>query len=322
MWQCNQIKNYTQGHLRVMIKAKHSAWLSYREIQEELGIWSLNTIHRRITRDTTTSYSSSPHNPNRKYDFQSLCMLYAIRKYQECSIDDCVDALEWHGIIFPRSSVSYYLKQRWLTTKENKRIIKKFKEYSPWYLHIDITYWPKINGIKYYIYVAIDRATRLIYIEVHSDKKAHTAREFLANATEFFPFQITKILTDNGKEFTLKNHKGKYNLIGEFDKLCDALWIEHRLTQPYTPQTNGMVEKANDTIKSNTVWIHIYEDGDQMKKDIKKFMIHYNLSRRHWWIHKEGKWRTPYDALCYYDDHENVELTVTPELFKSSLMES
>ena len=31
----------------------------------------------------------------------------------------------------------------------------------------------------------------------------------------------------------------------EFDQLCQALGIEHRLTKPKTPQTNGMVERFN-----------------------------------------------------------------------------
>jgi transposase InsO family protein len=31
----------------------------------------------------------------------------------------------------------------------------------------------------------------------------------------------------------------------EFDQLCQALNIEHRLIKPRTPQTNGMVERFN-----------------------------------------------------------------------------
>jgi IS30 family transposase len=55
--------------------------------------------------------------------------------------------------------------------------------------------------------VAIDRATRLIYLEVHDNKRADTASKFLEKALDFFPFHITKVLTDNGKEFTLNNHR-------------------------------------------------------------------------------------------------------------------
>jgi transposase InsO family protein len=42
--------------------------------------------------------------------------------------------------------------------------------------------------------------------------------------------------------------------------VCEAYDIEHRLTIPHKPQTNGMVEKCNDTIKSNTVKKHLYEN--------------------------------------------------------------
>jgi len=55
--------------------------------------------------------------------------------------------------------------------------------------------------------VAIDRATRLIYLEIHDNKRADTASKFLEKSIEFFPFKIEKVLTDNGKEFTLDNHK-------------------------------------------------------------------------------------------------------------------
>ena len=47
----------------------------------------------------------------------------------------------------------------------------------------------------------------------------------------FFPFYIYTILTDNGREFTLKNHKWKNDLIGEFDELCNEINIEHKTTK-------------------------------------------------------------------------------------------
>jgi transposase InsO family protein len=38
----------------------------------------------------------------------------------------------------------------------------------------------------------------------------------------------------------------------KFDKLCSRSEIEHRLTQPVTLKTNGMVERVNGTIKNAT----------------------------------------------------------------------
>ncbi len=58
---------------------------------------------------------------------------------------------------------------------------------------------------------------------------------------------------DNGKEFTdrlfglrKRAQSGKH----EFDKLCTALDIEHRLTPPKSPQTNGIVERFNGLVLS------------------------------------------------------------------------
>jgi len=137
------------------------------------------------------------------------------KKYLNLPLDELIDKLEENWIFFKRSSASYYLNQWKLTKKfKPKKRFSQFKDYDVGYIHIDITYWPKINWKKYYIYVAIDRKTRLIYLEVQDNKKAETAANFLKNAINFFPFYIEYILTDNGKEFTLRNHKWKYNLEG------------------------------------------------------------------------------------------------------------
>jgi hypothetical protein len=49
------------------------------------------------------------------------------------------------------------------------------------------------------------------------------------------------------------------------DKLCSRSEIEHRLTQPVTPKTNGMVERVNGTIKNATVKAITYQNIDEMK---------------------------------------------------------
>jgi transposase InsO family protein len=46
----------------------------------------------------------------------------------------------------------------------------------------------------------------------------------------------------------------------KFDKLCSRSEIEHRLTQPATPKTNGMVERVNGTIKNATVKAIMYQN--------------------------------------------------------------
>jgi transposase-like protein len=141
--------------------------------------------------------------------------------------------------------------------QKEKEKAKKFKEYDPGYLHMDVTYLPKIKGVKYYLFVAIARATRTLFYKVYDAKSSENTEGFTNECLEFSPFKITHILTDNGLEFTnrlLKNKKGKYcTKPSKLDVICKQNNIDHRCTKPFTPKTNGMVEKANDIIKNQTI---------------------------------------------------------------------
>jgi len=321
MGNTTQVKDYTQGHLREQMQLKHKAGKSTNEIMEDLGIWSSRTVCKRKEAESIESKSSAPKNPKRVYTMNQLYTLYTVRKQLKLRWDDCLEYIEEnYDFKIWRTTWFGYLKEWWLTKKE-KRKVWVFKEYDPGYIHIDVSYWPKIGGKKAYIYVAIDRATRIIYIEVHENKKASTAASFLRNTIEFFPFEIEKILTDNGKEFTSRNHLWKYDLQGLFDKVCEEFEIEHRRTKAYCPQTNGMVEKTNDLIKIDTLKKFDYLSCEDIEVDMWQFMLYFNLYRRHWWLKKEGKWRTPYDALVYYRSSEiEVSRKESPEEWRERLL--
>jgi len=99
-----------------------------------------------------------------------------------------------------------------------------------------------------YLFVAIDRATRWVFIRVFKSKTAANARRFLRDLERACPIRIRTILTDNGKEFTDRLfglRKRAATGEHEFDKLCAELGIEHRLTPPKSPQTNGCQSARN-----------------------------------------------------------------------------
>ena len=49
----------------------------------------------------------------------------------------------------------------------------------PGFLHLDVKYLTKLAGRRSYVYVAIDRATRYVYVEVLYDLKTATAGQFV-----------------------------------------------------------------------------------------------------------------------------------------------
>ncbi len=90
--------------------------------------------------------------------------------------------------------------------------------------------------------------------------------------------RITRVLTDNGKEFA-------YRLFGlrkraatgnhDFDRLCADLGIEHRLSPPMHPQTDGMVERFNGRIE-DVLQSHHFNSGQDLEQTIHRYVRLYN----------------------------------------------
>jgi len=167
-----------------------------------------------------------------------------------------------------------------LKPKTPKAPHKPFKAYEPGYVHMDIKYLPQMadESKRRYLFVAIDRATRWVFVAIHTDKTAASARRFLKALHSACPFRISKLLTDNGKEFTdrlfaARERKATGN--HEFDQLCAELGIEHRLTAPRTPQTNGMVERFNGRI-SEVLNTHHFNSADDLEHTLLRYVALYN----------------------------------------------
>ena len=115
-----------------------------------------------------------------------------------------------------------------------------FKACEPGCRHTDVKYLPRMadETRRRYLFGAIDRATRWVFIRVFTAKTAANARRFLRDLEWACPMRIRMILTDNGKEFAgrlfgLRKPAAKGT--HEIDKTCTALNIEHRLTPPKSP---------------------------------------------------------------------------------------
>ena len=232
------------------------------ELSKKLGI-SLNTIRKWKGRDDFEDKSSKPSTIH--YSMSELDMLIAVelRSITWWSLDEITEVINPQEPEKIRSSVYRTFVREGVNKvpEKEKEKAKKFKEYDPGYLHIDVTYLPKINGKKYYLFVAIDRATRTLYYKIYDAKTSANTENFMKECIQFFPFNITHVLTDNGLEFTnrlLKSKKGyACEKPSKLDIICDKNNIDHRCTKPFTPKTNGMVEKANDIIKNKTIKISV-----------------------------------------------------------------
>jgi transposase InsO family protein len=176
-------------------------------------------------------------------------------------------------------------------------VSKTFKAYEPGYLHIDLKYLPQMQdeSSRRYLFVAIDRATRWVFVQIKKNKTAASAKAFLNAVHKACPMRIQKVLTDNGKEFTdrlfasrARQPTGEH----EFDQLCASLGIEHRLTKPRTPRTNGMVERFNGRI-ADVLRSHRFNSGEDLEQTLLRYAALYN----HQFPQSALKSRTPLQAM-------------------------
>jgi transposase-like protein len=316
MKQENHSNATTNLHVRGLINKSNSTNL---DLSKRFEV-SQNTISKWKNRSVFEDKSSRPDNIEYSLSYDEKLILTHLRSSTWWALDEIVELVYGSDARSKRSAVYRLFKAENINNvpQEKKEEAKKFKEYSPGFLHLDVTYLPKINAVKRYLYVVIDRATRLMYYRIYDNKTAINTKEFILEAMEFMPFNITHILTDNGLEFTnrlLKSKKGKAcEKLSLLDEICIDKKIEHRLTKPFTPKTNGMVERVNRTIKDNTIKINKYENLEQMESDLYGFLQTYNSVKRHPSLRKELNVKTPLKAV-----HKWYELE--PEIFKENPIE-
>ena len=157
---------------------------------------------------------------------------------------------------------------------------KTFKACEPGYLHVNVKYLLQMaeETSRRYLFVAIDRATRWVFIRIFKSKTAANARRFLRDLERTCPIRIRTILTDNGREFTdrlfglrKRSPTGKH----ESHQICGDLAIEHRLTPPAHPQTNGMVERFNRRIE-DVLQSHHFHSGEELESTLHRYAALYN----------------------------------------------
>ena len=287
---------------------------------------SEQTISKWKNRDFIQDASCKPLKIEYALSDLEKALVISLRKSSWMSIDEIWETLLVENSKISRSSVYRVLLKENINVVpgEKKEKAKKFKEYEPGYLHIDVTYLPKFDKESSYLFVAIDRCTRSMIYWVYKNKTAENTEDFMDKCFEFFPFYISHILTDNGLEFTnrlLVSKKGeKCTKPSKMDLKCKENNIEHRLTAPFTPKTNGMVERVNGTIKTNTILKNQYQNHQEMNQELMKFLSFYNLYRRHGSIRKELNVKTPFEAVQKWYQLKPEIFKINPLQFKQNII--
>jgi transposase InsO family protein len=180
------------------------------------------------------------------------------------------------------------------------RATGRFAETAIGYVHIDVCELRLAEG-KLFMFLAIDRVTKFTHAAFLDANTKLNGAAFLREVVQTFPYKIHTVLTDNGMAFAdLPKNRGRpasmVAIFGGhiFDRVCEEHGIEHRLTKPYHPWTNGQAERMNRTIKDATTKAFYYPELDALKAHVMAFVTAYNFAKHL----KALRLRTSFQAIC------------------------
>ncbi len=275
-----------------------------RALAKRYGV-NPKTIAQWKSRKSVSDLRPGPKEPRSTVlTVEEEAVVVAFRRHTLLPLDDCLYALQPTIPHLTRSSLHRCLQRHGISrlpqVEGEASPRSKFKAYPIGYFHIDIAEVRTAQG-KLYLIVAIDRTSKFAFVELHEKVARQTAGDLLrhrrrlaASPNRRRPLQGPHtVLTDNGTHFTTPGNtssaapdiKAALNA-GEpvwahaFEYACAQNDVDHRLTKPKHPWTNGQVERMNRTIKDATVKRSFYETHDQLRAHLRDFVDAYNFARR------------------------------------------
>jgi transposase InsO family protein len=191
------------------------------------------------------------------------------------------------------SRILYRLGLNRLSALEPAAPVRRYERKHPGELiHIDIKKLGKFNEIGHritgdrrghssrrgvgweYVHVSIDDNSRVAFAKIMSDEKKRSAVAFLKAALAYYAslgIKIERVMTDNGSCYRSF----------AFRTACKRLGLRHIRTKPYTPKTNGKVERFIQTSLREWAYARAYENSRQRKEQLPTWLHRYNWHRPH-----------------------------------------
>ena len=269
---------------------------SLQKLAQRLGL-NEKTVAKWRGRTTTEEAVRGPKPASTVRTPAEEAAIVLFRQQTLLPLDDCLYALQETIPNLSRSALHRCFQRHGISRlppdeEANKVKKAKFKDYPLGYLHLDFAEVQTEEG-KQYLFIAIDRTSKLAFAELHPHATQAIAGDFLRRVLPQIPYKVHTLLTDNGIQFrNLPHHLqvGRHPV----GQLCYEWGIEQRFTKPAHPWTNGQVERMNRTVKEATIKRFHDETTTQLNRHLQTFLQAYNFAKRL----KRLKGLTPYEFIC------------------------
>lgn len=126
-----------------------------------------------------------------------------------------------------------------------------------------------------WVHSIVDDYSRYAYSELHRDERADTVTGFVERALAHFAkleIEPKRLLSDNAWSY-------RHNR--SLRELLQAHEIEHRFIRPRRPQTNGKVERYQQTLKRERGLGRVYRSSEHHAQALSHWLTYYNERKPH-----------------------------------------
>ena len=236
---------------------------SLRSLAKRHGV-NPKTIAKWRKRTSVADRKTGPASRSTVFSLQQDAVVVAFRRHTLLPLHDCLYALQATIPELTRSSLHRLQRHgisRLPDVDGDRPRRKKFKAYPIRLRSHRYRRGPHRSG-RLYLFVAIDRTSKFAFVEVQEKATQPVAADFLNTLIQVVPYKIHTVLTDNGVHFTtpgnrcsaaaeigLALERGELFRAYAFEFACAKANIEHRLTKPKHPWTNGQVERLIEPLR-------------------------------------------------------------------------
>jgi transposase InsO family protein len=126
-----------------------------------------------------------------------------------------------------------------------------------------------------WVHSLVDDHSRLAYSELHRDERAETVTAFVERGLRFYAghgIEAKRLLSDNALVYRRNR---------SLRQLLERHQIRHRFIRPRRPQTNGKVERYQQTLKREWGLGQTYRSSDHRAQALTHWLNYYNQRRPH-----------------------------------------
>lgn len=217
-----------------------------------------------------------------------------------------------HGIEISKYRIERFLTMSRLredypcTTKKVRRRAKRkhtrvVKVLNPGeHTQIDTKHQPNLlkDGRKCYVFNFIDHASNWSYKRAYSSISPKSTIDFMKKLLFECPFQIQRIQSDNGTEYTFKFYKRYADIDKEhpFEAFCRRHNIVHKLIPPGMKELQGLVERSHRQDDQELFFRIEPKEVNDFNDYLEEYCEERNKGRRF----KKLNWRSPNEWLNDY----------------------